>query len=69
MAAMTSVELHRYIGPADSLGRCIIGETVTFDEFRVDGSLWVNAWIDAGIFQQLVAMSRRPVEQRRTIEA
>lgn len=68
-SSMDSVELHRYLGPADSLGRCIIGDVVTYGEFVADASKWVDTWVHSGIFQRLVWMSQRPAGQRRRIEA
>lgn len=49
----------RYIGPADSLGRCMIGDWVSYDDVVSDGSKWVNTFIHPGIFDRLAAMSAR----------
>lgn len=54
---MSDVLIERYIGPADSLGRCMIGDWVTYDEFVADPSKWVNVWVHSGIVKRLRAMS------------
>jgi hypothetical protein len=49
----------RYIGPSDSLGRTIIGEIVTYQQFINDPSPWIHTVINAGIWRRLAYMVSR----------
>jgi hypothetical protein len=46
----------RYIGPSDSLGRCITGDIVSYEQFIADPSPWINTVIHAGIFARFAWM-------------
>jgi hypothetical protein len=62
MLPIECVVPRRYIGPADSLGRCMLGDWVPYEELVADPSPWVNTFIHPGIFDRLAAMSARPTE-------